>query len=249
MNIAQALKELGLPKNKTDVYLAVLQMGRGSVQEIAAKCGIARTTVHEILLQLSELGLVGYTANGKTRVYVAESPQKLLTLQDNRAKMIRNILPELELLCNTEGTRPKVRFYDGAEGVKTVFDDTLTASDKVLYGILSMEDLYAVAGKVYMDHYVRRRVRAGIHLNVIRSESKDVEVAWTSSNNEDRDVRYNPSYLIFPMTVYLYDNKVALLGTKKEHFGMIIESPDLYKTMKNFYDILWDLSRKIRPVD
>lgn len=249
MNVAQTLKELGLPKNKADVYLTVLQMGRGSVQEIAAKCGIARTTVHEILLQLLEMGLVGYTAHGKARVYVAEHPNKLLELQDHRARMVKTILPELELMCNTEGMRPKVRFYEGAEGIKTIFEDTLRVSNKMLHGILSMEDLYAVPGKTYMDNYVRRRVALGIHLNVIRSESKEVAVNWPTSNYEDRDVRYSPSYLVFPMTMYLYDTKVALLGTKKEHFGMIIESPDLYGTMKNLYDVLWDLSREIRPVD
>lgn len=247
MSLEQVLQEFGLGKNKGTVYVTLLEMGSGTVQQIASKTNIARTTVHEIVQHLLSLGLVGFTTVGRGRVYIAEPPKKLLSLQKEREEKIKKVLPELELMFNTGGLRPKIRFYEGAEGVKSVFDDTLTVSNKVLHGILSMEDLYDVPGKTYMDRYVQRRVDANIKLQVIRTESKEVEENWPSSKLENREVRYNPSYLIFPMTVYLYDNKVCLLGTKKEHFGMIIESPDFYRTMKNLYDILWDLSKKIRP--
>jgi hypothetical protein len=49
--------------------------------------------------------------------------------------------------------------------------------------------------------------------------------------------------LLFPMTVYLYDKKVVTIGTEKEPFGMIIESADFFQTMKNLFDVLWQVSR------
>lgn len=45
------------------------------------------------------------------------------------------------------------------------------------------------------------------------------------------------------MTVYLYDNKVGIIGTEKENFGMIIESLDFYQTQKNLFDVLWQVTR------
>lgn len=242
MNPDTVLKELGLKKNKATVYLSALGIGSGSVVEIASQARLPRTTTHEILGQLAEMGLVGFVTEGRTRIYTAEPPEKLKVLLKEKERQLQSVLPDIRSIMKTKGTRPRVRVYDGVEGVKTVFEDTLTVTDKLLRGILSMADLYKIPGKDYMDDYVKRRVGAGILLQVIRSESKEVEETWPASVAENRELRYARD-LVFPMTMYLYDNKVGIIGTEKENFGMIIESEDLYLTQKNLFDTLWEISR------
>ncbi len=44
------------------------------------------------------------------------------------------------------------------------------------------------------------------------------------------------------MTIYMYDKKVAMIGTLKENFGMIIESEDFYKTQLQLFESLWKIS-------
>lgn len=249
MAILDTLAQLGLEQNKAKVYLAVLELGSGSAQEIGERAGLQRTTTHEILQILLARGLVSLTTKGRTRMYVAEKPSKLKKLLIEKEKKLDAILPELELLYNTEGLRPRVRFYEGVEGVKTILEDTLTVQNKQLYGILSMEDLYEIPGKRFMTEYVERRVGADITLHVIRSQTKEIEETWPPSRKEKRELRYAPSYLVFPMTMYLYDNKVCIIGTKTENFGMMIESKEFYETMKNFFDVMWDLSKNTRSID
>ena len=100
-----------------------------------------------------------------------------------------------------------------------------------------------------MKQYVQRRIEAGITLKVIRSQSKEIkQEIWPSSQQELRELRYTPQKQIFPMTVYMYDKKVTVIGTKQEKFGMIIESADLYVTMKNLFDIVWEVSKVIKPL-
>lgn len=239
-----ALNEFGLTGNKAKVYLALLEVGHGSIIDIAKKAHLPRTTTHEIVQQLLELGLLSYTSRGKRSEYIAEKPKKLAEIMDERRKKIAKIIPQLDLLCSSRGLRPKVRFYEGVPGVRTVLEDTLTSSDKVLHGVLSMEDLYKIPGKMFMDDYIKRRCASGLELKVIRSQVKEVEENWPSSKEEARELRYAPSYLVFPMTVYIYDNKVSVVSTSKESYGMIIESVDFFQTIKNFFDVLWDLSRK-----
>ncbi len=241
--IQAILKECGLSASKSQVYLAALQVGTGTAQDIAAKAGIPRTTAHEILQQLKNAGLVNFTTKGRTLFFTAEKPTKIQTMLRDRERKIVSVMPELLSLYKTQGARPSVRVYEGLEGVKTVFEDTLTTSTKKLYGILSMADLYDVPGKDYMKDYVNRRVAAGIVLNVVRSEEKEAEETWSTSTTEHRELRYAPRSFIFPMTVYLYDNKVAIVSTQKETFGMIMESQDFYATLKNFFDIMWQVSR------
>lgn len=241
--IQAILKECGLSASKSQVYLAALQVGTGTAQDIAAKAGIPRTTAHEILQQLKNEGLVNFTTKGRTLFFTAEKPTKIQSMLRDRERKIANVMPELLSLYKTAGSRPSVRVYEGREGVKTVLEDTLTSTTKKLYGILSMTDLYDVPGKEYMKEYVERRVAQGITLQVIRSEEKEAESTWPTSEGELRELRYAPRSFIFPMTVYLYDNKVAIISTQKEMFGMIIESHDFYATIKNLFDIMWQVSR------
>lgn len=243
MNINKVLEEFGLSKTKGMVYLATLSVGTGTAQEISVHANLPRTTTHEILNQLLVMGLVSLTTRGRTRIYTAENPQKLKNILKEKERKLDAVLPELSSLLNTTGVRPHIRFYAGLPGIKTVFADTLTCRSKVLRGILSMEDLYRVPGPEYMDWYVRERVGAGITLQVIRSEQKEIASVWPSSNEEKRELRFAPANQIFPMTVYIYDNKVALIGTQKENFGMIIESADLYQTFNNLFTVMWEVSR------
>ena len=249
MSTESILADLGLPKSKGVVYLATLETGSGSAIEIAKKAKLPRTTAHEILQQLVALGLVSFITKGRTRIYTAEAPQKLKLLLKDKEHKLDSILPELASLSHTSGTKPKVRFYEGVEGIKTVFEDTLMVHDKLLRGILSMQDLYDIPGKIYMDDYVERRVEKEIKLRVIRSEMKDVEEAWPASGKEHRELHYAPKDMIFPMTMYLYDNKVGIISTENENFGMIIESKDFYETQKHLFEVLWQVTKVAKKID
>lgn len=249
MDVKKILSELGLTKTKADVYLAALQVGVGSAEDISIRAGIPRTTCFEIMQYLSSLGLASYTNKGRKRIYTVEKPNKLQKLLNEKEKRLNAVLPELLSLYNTAGVRPKVRIYEGVEGIKTIFEDTLTTQDKKLFGILSMEDLYEIPGKKFMDDYVERRIVTGISLYVLRSQQKEVGETWPSSEKEKRELRYATQNLIFPMTVYMYDNKVSVIGTKKERFGMIIESQDFYLTFKNLFDVMWQVSKITKKAD
>ncbi len=243
MKIERVLAELGLEKTKGSVYVAALGLGQGTAQDIAARAGLVRTTTHEVLQNLVRMGLVSVLMRGRTRLYSAESPEKLKMLLQEKERMVAGVLPELLALVPTKGVKPRVRFYEGVEGVKTVFEDTLTVSNKLLLSILSVQDLYQIPGKEFMDHYVARRVKAGIKLHVVRSEGKEVGETWPTSRQEAREVHYAPAGMEFPMTIYMYDHKVGIIGTQQENFGMIIESEDFYATMKNLFEVMWQVGR------
>jgi hypothetical protein len=157
---------------------------------------------------------------------------------------VREALPELESLYNISEFKPKIRYYEGLEGYKTVYEDTLTVSNKPLYGILSMRDLLDTLGEEFMDNYIKKRVTAGIRLQVIRSEPKEVKPIWKESVEELRTLRFAPDGFIFPLTMYIYDNKVSLMSSRRENFGLIIESREFMQTQKAMFEVLWQASTK-----
>lgn len=243
MQLHHKLEDFGLHGKKAIVYQAVLELGKSTAQEIAKKSGVQRTTTYDVLDHLVREGLISTTFKGRTSLYVAEPPAKLLYNLQEKEKKLARFLPELELLFNVHSVKPRVRFYEGVEGIKTVYEDTLTVKDKQLRGLLSMQDLFEIPGKEYMEKYVERRIATGIKLKVIRPETKEVEEIWPTSAAELRELRFASRGTEFGMTMYVYDGKVSLIATKKENFGMIIESADFFQIQKQFFDVMWGVSR------
>jgi HTH-type transcriptional regulator, sugar sensing transcriptional regulator len=249
MKLEKVLAELGLAKNKGNVYLAALQVGTGTVQQIAKKARLPRTTVHEILQQLAGLGLVSFVFKGKSRIYTATHPEKLESILKGYERHLNIALPEFMSIYRTTGKKPLVRFYEGSEGVKTVLEETLNPKDPTFRFILSVQDLFKTVGKKYMDGYVSRRIALGIRIKVVRSMVKDVPGVWPSSHRENREVHYASEGMIFPMTFCIYDKKVAVISSQSENFAMVIESTEFYQVMKAMHEVLWQTSRVGKYID
>jgi len=241
MSVDQILEQIGLQETEARFYLAALELGQASVRDIAAKAGISRTNAYDVFSRLLEQRLVtqvGAAAN-KTMLVAAEPPDQLTELLDSRRKKLDILLPELRSLHNRASGKPRVRFYQGPDGIKLVLNDTLGARDKRLLGILSMRDLYEVPGRPWMNGLVRRRIDAGVFLRVIRSPIKDIANVWPQSSADLREVRFASPDFVFTMTSYIYDNKVAIISSQRENFGMTIESEEFAMMQRNLFEILW----------
>lgn len=241
MSIDQVLVQIGLQETEAKFYLAALELGQASVRDIAAKAGISRTNAYDVFSRLLEQGLVtqvGAAAN-KTMLVAAEPPDQLTELLDARRRKLDGLLPELRSLHNGASGKPRVRFYQGLDGIKLVLNDTLTARDKKLLGILSMRELYEVPGRAWMDDLVRRRIDAGVYLRVIRSPVKDIANVWPQSAVDLREVRFASPHFVFTMTSYIYDNKVAIISSRRENFAMTIESEEFAMMQRNLFEVSW----------
>lgn len=241
MSIDQVLVQIGLQETEAKFYLAALELGQASVRDIAAKAGISRTNAYDVFSRLLEQGLVtqvGAAAN-KIILIAAEPPDQLTELLDARRRKLDVLLPELRSMHNGASGKPRVRYYQGSEGIKLVLDDTLSARDKTLLGILSMRDLYEVPGRAWMDDLVRRRIDAGVFLRVIRSPAKDIPHMWPQSAADLREVRFASLDFVFTMTSYIYDNKVAIISSRRENFAMTIESEEFAMMQRNLFEVFW----------
>lgn len=242
MGVEDTLAKLGIHGKQARFYLASLELGEASVHQVARKAAISRTTAYDVLAKLLHAGLVTQVQKaGRTQV-IAEDPARLLHMLDDRRRMLEDILPELRSIFNVSIVKPRIRFYEGLDGIKTVLYDTLTCQSKELLGILSMGDLLEVPGRKEMEDYIARRIAAGISLKVLRSREKDVGDIWPTRTVDLRELRYVPPGLVFTMTTYIYDRKVSFISSRRENFGMIIESEEFANMHENLFRVLWQAS-------
>ncbi|MBI3626985.1 hypothetical protein HY224_02990 [Candidatus Uhrbacteria bacterium] len=249
MDINHVLQGLGMHENKIKTYLACLELSAATASQIASQAQLQRTTVYEILKDLQSEGLISSTPKGHGTMFTAEPPEQLKAMLKEKEKQVEKILPDLKSRFNVSIAKPRVRFYEGVTGVRAVYADTLTSRSKILRALLSIADIYEFVGKDWFHQYTAQRIALGAKLLVIRPESREVAGVFPSSTKDNREVRYPPKGTEFALTQYVYDNKVALISTAQEGYGMIIESEEYFKMQLNLFNTLWDVSRITKKVD
>lgn len=245
MNIEDALGRIGIGGNRARFYLAALELGEAPVQQVAQRAGISRTTAYDVLARLTRDGLVSRLEKGG-RLHVApEDPARLLAVLEDRRRTVEAVLPELRSRFSRSPARPRIRFYEGREGISAVLADTLTSRSKRLKGILSMtSDVFKVLGPLAMEQYVARRIAAGVLLQVVRSRRQEAgQSRWLSRPEELRELRWAPGGVTFAMPTWTYDDKVSFISSRRENFGVIIQSAEFSELMSTLFSVLWTVSQ------
>ena len=231
------LNQLGFSQNEAKVYLASLKTGQSSAQNIAEMAGLQRTTTYSVLGELVEKGVVAKTkVKGKSR-FLAEPPDKLMSLLGDLRLKLEKALPELEALYNKSETKPKIIFYEGEGAIQKIYDDTLEERPAEI--LEWNTDAYFGNNRVDQN-YIRKRVELGIKAKRIAGSGS----RWDKVNKY-KDEKELSQTLIVPkeefwpeVEVNIYGNKVAFLNYA-EKMSIIIESKAIAEAMKQAYLLSW----------
>ncbi|OGI25584.1 MAG: hypothetical protein A3J76_05920 [Candidatus Moranbacteria bacterium RBG_13_45_13] len=239
MELKNQLQQLDLAGKKADVYLACLELGSATVIEIAKKAGIKRTTGYDILMDLIQRGLVSETSKGKRRLFVGEDPEKIKKDLQRKESLISEILPLLKSVYNVRGAKPKIRFYEGVEGLKEVYSDTLKYSGEIL--AFASEDVMKVLGS-WIENYISARARKGIQYRGIIPQTDFIQKEITPKNQQHlRTLKMiDPKKYPFSIEVNIYGHSKVSLMSSREQLGLVIESTEIYNTMKLIFELIWD---------
>ena len=256
--IENELLELGLSKKEQQIYLVLLGMGPSAVIPIAQKTGINRTTVYFLINELTKKGLVtSVESSGKT-LFSVEPPEKILELIDTQESLakdqllalkkkkerIEKIMPEL-IGLTAMSPRPRVRFFEGKQGVISAFEDTLdqpSGSEILMYS--TIRGFYSqVPG--YLDSYLKKRVKKNIHVRLILPDDPGSSDYVQKDREQLRQSRLIPAERFhFLNEIDIYQNKVAIVSLEKEWLAVIIESESIAKTQKAIFDLAWEAAEK-----
>ena len=134
MNYLDELIELGLTKNEAKIYLALLIIKQGSVDNISKKSGVHRRNVYDTMQRLAEKGLISRLMSQKTLVYSPVHPDKLSDLVEEKAKLLKDSLPGLSQIFDQNPTPQQSYILKGVGGLKNYINLELSENAPI-YGI------------------------------------------------------------------------------------------------------------------
>ncbi|MDA0208173.1 MAG: winged helix-turn-helix transcriptional regulator [bacterium] len=131
---------LGFSEKDACIYLALLKKGSATAQELADVLGMPRGTVYSILSNLTARELIScYEHIGEVRRYFPGSPELILRMLQGEHEELRrrvayaeSVIPALSLLFSETLDRPRVRAFEGPEGVRVMQQEYEQLDDDIL---------------------------------------------------------------------------------------------------------------------
>ncbi len=239
MEVKEALEKFGLDKNETGVYLSCLRLSPALASTIAKAANIPRASIYDILERLMAKGIISYSIQNGKKYFSAAPPEQLIKLLEDKKTALVQALDELKLLEKKEEVAPKIQVYTGKEGLKIVLND-IVRTKKTIYA-------YGAAGlsekllKWDFPKIIEARVKAGIKFKVIFDKSSFAQEKKNLSLTEVRFISKSFEDLTF---TEIYGNKVAIFIYSESPSVILIESEEVAKSYKRYFDILWETAKK-----
>ncbi len=243
-NILHILQSIGLDAKESQLYIAGLQLGASPASAYAKATGINRITCYNLLEDLVQRGYFTAVPKSRGRCYTPVSPEYVALEARKNAEALERALPELRSMQGSTYRKPHVRYFEGWEGVRHVYDDTLTAQGELLNFANS-----AVVRRFWPDYdeeYVNQRVKRGIRLRGIAPDDEAGRRVHGEDREKLREIRLVPAEAFdFRNEINIYDHKVAICSfgaasrSVADMFGVIIESKEVAETQRQIFEMAW----------
>jgi sugar-specific transcriptional regulator TrmB len=253
--LEKELQKLGLSDKEAKVYLASMELGPTPVQNIASKAGVNRATTYVMIESLIGRGLMSSFEKGKKRFFTAESPDQLLSLlhkeemeAKEKTRQFENILPELKTLFAAAEEKPRVKFFEGVEGLKTIQEDVLKSKYDSEEEVVALDEFDKIFPRQepqgHRSKMAEKIKKEKIRVRAIYTSDKG-KVLSAKEDGEQRERRYvPPEKFPFATDIVIYGNKVALGVCRGKIIGVIIESKEISEALRAIFNLAWEGAEK-----
>ncbi len=238
------LEQLGLTDEEARMYVAALEVNGASVSVLARKAGVHRVSAYHTLENLHAKGLLSQYSRNGIKCFAPEPPEKLHMLQEQKMKLAEQLLPQLRSLSSRTGFRPKLRSYEGHDGVLRVFEESLSAKGEIL-GYTDLRSFIDFSPE-FFGNYTQQKLRKGIKTRFLSPTTvesvhvMDPFLPKKFDRNLLEILLVNRDQFPFENEILIFGNSVGIVSLKsEEQLGVIIESPTFARTMKAVFDLAW----------
>lgn len=248
------LSAAGLSSTEAKCYTELLKKTAWRPSDLATAINETRTNCYKILDKLVGYGLAERFDQDKKLHYRATNPSRLLQLVREQRAVREKAEQELELHAqNLMGEYLKtneqagVRYFQGKEEIKTIFEEIARSKDEVLFvNTIAGIDFY---GYEAMGNLRMLAVNARIPRRALTPDNKYVKIDSYSG----RDARHSLTRTWLraedysaPVEWGAFDGKLYIINYAQEALGLIIDSPAIAEAFKQLFTLM-ERGQKLQP--
>ncbi len=249
----QILRKIGLSKKEAQAYLAALDLGTATAQQIAHKAEINRSTAYACLENLINMGLItGYEKSRKS-YFAAENPENLKGLLEQKETEIQakrndlaQELPRLKAVFNKAENKPVIHFFEGKQGLKALQKDFLREASKAKYAceFYHANEVAEVFTQEEAREHRQKRLNEGIQVNAIYNKT-DGKLEQRGPHTKRRWIPEERFKITADITCY--NNRVSIASLRGNLVGVIIESEAIARAFQNIFNLAWEAADQYNP--
>lgn len=255
MNVAVALKRLGLSAPESQVYLFLLQHGQSSAPHIQAALAMDKVAVYRALSELQNKQYIERLGETRNQQFVAQPLEKLLDGYDSRIKELSDARNEIQEFMESVVSKRhdlyrqhNIQIYEGIEGYRLWNDERLKDGVSLIreYGRNDFLEQFFAPEEVepYMQAYIKRRVSKNIPIRILADANAPVPERDRSNENTLKESRAVPMPEGLDSFMSVFGDKVGFYSKQAdEYFGIIIDDRMLSIMLCAFFDSLWSQGR------
>ena len=244
------LEKLGLSKNESNIYLALLEIGLTSAKAIIEKTKLHRQIVYDALNSLIEKGLASYVIQSNRKYFKAANPEQFLDYFSQEKEKIKQqeeefkkILPRLKEKKQKE--EQEATIFKGNKGIKSLLDDMLNQNNEIL--TIGASEIEAEAFQYHLQfnlpkfHNIREKKK--IYYKILLSE--DLRQRAKELNKlKHTKARVLPKEFTSNSSTNIYEDKVSIIMWGSQPFGILIKSREIAEAQRNHFELLWKIAKK-----
>ncbi|OGG73078.1 hypothetical protein A3A38_04255 [Candidatus Kaiserbacteria bacterium RIFCSPLOWO2_01_FULL_53_17] len=240
--LPEELSKIGLTEKEAKIYASTLELGPTTALEIARKTDIKRPTVYTILESLKQRGLIEVQLLGLKRKFAAANPDQFDAIISEQKKRFDMILPDLLALYKLRGSKSQIKYYEGIEGVKAVYETMLREirTGDSYYAITDAEK-WAKLDQKWFEYFIERRTRRKLDARIIFADTErgrqNMKTAVmlqqkvkVTKNTIDADISICPQRYV----VHSFTPPIA---------AVVIENEEIIKTQLALFRHIWNTLR------
>lgn len=235
--LQNVIKNIGLTDKEAAVYIGCLKLGSAPISHIAKEAKVNRVTAYSIIEKLLQKGLINKTKINEIQHFEAIDPNNLYIHYKEKLKNLKEVLPDLKKLIRKQ-SHPLVKYFEGVDGIKAIYNDTLTSKTEILS--------YANSADIrnfwpeYDKEYVAERVKNRIFLRGLASKDEIGKKIQKKDKENFRKIKLiETAEYEFANEILIYDNKVAYTSLGQYPVGTIIEDEKLANTQRAVFELVW----------
>lgn len=235
------LTSIGLTADQAETYQFLLKSGALTPIQLMKLSGENRSNAYMSLAKLEDIGLAIRDEDAKKLTYIPVNPSNLEALIEERQQKLDqsrqkldSALPDLLSTFYESTKKPGIRFYEGDDSLKRVYQDHLDTKEDV-YFVRTPADEEFFGEELYQ--YMEKRAKEGITAYGLAPVTDDrLDYSKKHDKKLKREMTWcQPEQYTAPVEISIYGNKVAYISFGKEVVASIIESPQIADAMRQLF--------------
>ena len=242
--LQKLLSRFGLSPTAARVYLALLELGKGTADTIAKRSKSYKANVYDALEKLQEVGLSSYLYEENRKIFIPTNPQKIPSLLDDLEEKkkeeftelrqeIFTFMPLLQAKYGEVKEKELFEVYRGRKAYKALITEILQEKPKVWkgFGNLQVQESFPVEFQKWFKN---------IEICLFSTKTKEViQRAKEASETTKVEIKWLPKEIYMPIVWVVFGQNVLIILYQPDIVIMRIKSDQIVKTFSSQFEYFW----------